>query len=54
MKNYKEIKIANTLNSQIVLPVHEYIGSNKDIKLGIICTVHGDETFPAFFFKKFF
>ena len=33
MKNYKEIKIANTLNSQIVLPVHEYVGSNKDIKL---------------------
>ena len=54
MKNYKEIKIANTLNSQIVLPVHEYVGSNKDIKLGIICTVHGDETFPAFFLKNFF
>ena len=54
MKNYKEIKIADTLNSQIVLPVHEYVGSDKNIKLGIICTVHGDETFPAFFLKNFF
>ena len=54
MKNYKEIKIADTLNSQIILPVHEYVGSDKNIKLGIICTVHGDETFPAFFLKNFF
>lgn len=54
MQYYKEVKIANTLNSQIVLPVHEYKGSEKNIKLGVICTVHGDETFPAFFLKNFF
>ena len=54
MYKYREIKFSNTLNSQIVLPVHEFIGNKKGLVLGITCTVHGDETFPALFLKNFF
>ena len=54
MYKYREFKVGNNLNSQIILPIHEFNGTKEGLVLGITCTVHGDETFPAFFLKNFF
>jgi len=36
MYKYREFKVGNNLNSQIILPIHEFNGTKEGLVLGII------------------